>query len=66
MREPTVKGAIVPEREETQGQAKDRTVEMPQPTQDQREYLAEIFRSAGQYDPDVTIGGPKKQPRNAA
>ena len=36
-----------------------RTIEMPQPTQDQKDYLEEIKRSTGRYDPNVIVGGPR-------
>ena len=57
VRDRTVEGATMPKRDSAQGQATNRTVEMPQPTKDQREYLDAIFRSAGKYDPELTIGG---------
>lgn len=38
----------------------ERVVELPQPTQDQRDFLDNICRKAGVYDANVKVGGPSK------
>jgi hypothetical protein len=34
-------------------------IRLPQPTQDQLEYLTEIKRSTGQFNPNIVVGGPR-------
>jgi hypothetical protein len=36
-----------------------RPVELPRPTQDQQNYLAEMKRSTDHYDPSEIVGGPR-------
>ena len=33
-------------------------INLPEPTQDQREYLDKIAEATGKYDPNVVVGGP--------
>ncbi|MBP7648477.1 MAG: hypothetical protein KA085_18205 [Phenylobacterium sp.] len=43
---------------EAAGAPSERVVELPQPTQDQRDFLDGLCKQAGVYDPTVTVGGP--------
>jgi hypothetical protein len=36
------------------------SVQLPRPTRDQQNYLEEIKRSTGRYDPNVVVGGPRR------
>ena len=36
------------------------TIDLPRPTQDQQNYLEDIKRSTGHYDPNVVVGGPRR------
>ncbi len=40
--------------------SRGRVIEVPKPTQDQQNYLEEIKRATGHYDPDVVVGGPRR------
>ena len=38
------------------------TIQLPRPTHDQQNYLEEIKRSTGRFDPNVVVGGPRRRP----
>ena len=59
MSKPSSKGARMTKHEAARVQ-QERIVELPQPTQDQRDFLEKICLQAGVFDPTVTVGGPSK------
>jgi hypothetical protein len=39
---------------------REHVIEVPTPTQDQKEYLEEIRRNTGRFDQNVVVGGPRR------
>lgn len=54
-----ISGAAAPAHARPSG-SMGQKIELPRPTQDQKDYLEGIKRSTGQYDPDVIVGGPRR------
>jgi hypothetical protein len=47
------------------GQAGERAgqaVQSPRPTEDQQEYLDRMSHSAGDFNPNIVVGGPRRIP----
>jgi hypothetical protein len=45
----------------TARESRPRVIKVPTPTEEQRSYLEEIRRNTGRFDPDVVVGGPRRQ-----
>ena len=45
----------------TAREQRERVIKVPTPTEEQQNYLEEIRRNTGHFDPDVVVGGPRSQ-----
>lgn len=45
----------------TAREQREHVIGVPTPTEEQQKYLEVIRRNTGRFDPDVVVGGPRRQ-----